>query len=594
MMLRNKGVVLLAFGLGRALGALYEGPTDEVLKRNYDVIVVGGGAGGGVVASRLSEDPSVRVLLIEAGSSDYAALNISVPARASTLAKTRFDWNYTTAPQAGLNSRELVYPRGFVLGGSTASNQMVFSRGTIDDYARYANISGDDGWTWEELQPFIRKIDKITPPPDNHNTSGQYDPKIHYTGPVSISLPGYSLPTDALVINTTHQLADEFPFNLDYNSGNPLGLSWVQSTIENGHRVTSATSYIAQALVRPNLDVVVNTRVTKVFPVGEEDGKPVIRGVELGQTAEGPTYTINATKELVLSAGSLNTPQILFLSGIGDAEYLSSLGIKSLVDLPAVGQNLHDHPFLGISWYVNSNNTLDDIRRNASLAAQYLAQWELNATGPMSIGPSNQFSWWRIPDADNFFKSYGLPGDPSAGPSSAHYELIPTNSFVSKRVSLPAEGHFFSFIAAVISPHARGNLTLASINPFDAPIINPNILGEPADVAIMREAIKAARKFVTAPAWQGYILKEFGAFADAYTDEELDAFIRDQTDTVDHPVGTVALGTAVNADLTVKGTKGLRVVDASIFPFIPSAHTQAPTYIVGERTAALIYASLKA
>ncbi|RPD62463.1 alcohol oxidase [Lentinus tigrinus ALCF2SS1-7] len=586
-------LILLALVLSvvQVLGHLFQGPTKEVLERTYDVIIVGAGAGGGAAASRLSENPHVRVLLIEAGGSDFMNLNISVPGRASTLVRSQFDWNFTTVPQVGLDNRPIVYPRGFVLGGSTAINQMAFCRGTKDDYDRWAKVAGDEGWSWKKLVPFVRQLDRMTLPADRHNTTGEFDPSIHYNGTVPISVAGFPLTTDPRVINTTTQLPDQFPFNLDYNSGNTIGIGWTQTTIYNSHRVSSATSYLAEAWNRTNLDIVVNTRVTKVLPLGYESGKPIMRGIEIAQSASGPTHTLQARKEVVLSAGSIKTPHILMLSGIGDAAYLTSKGVKPLVDLPSVGKNLHDHAFLGNSWLVNSNDTLDNLRRNATLAAEALAQWKVNGTGPLGLAGGSQLGWLRVPNASEFFAALGAE-DPSAGPTSAHFEMITTDGFVSKRVSPPTQGHFFSFITAVISPTARGNVTLNSTDPFDAPIINPNLLGTEVDVAVMREAVKAARAFVAAPAWSDYILSEFGAFGEAHTDEELDAYIRNNTDTIDHPVGTVAMGKgaegALDSELRVRGTIGLRVVDASAFPFIPSGHTQGPTYILAERAAALI------
>ncbi|PIL22601.1 hypothetical protein GSI_15290 [Ganoderma sinense ZZ0214-1] len=282
------------------------------------------------------------------------------------------------------------------------------------------------------------------------------------------------------------------------------------------------------------------------------------------------------------------------LSGIGDVTDLKPMGIKPIVDLPAVGKNLHDHAFLGNSWLANSNNTLDNLHRNNTLAAEALALWQINGTGPLVLGGSSQFGWLRIPQATDFFQSFGI-SDPSPGLTSAHFELLAINNFISKTVALPTEGHFFSIITVVISPTAPspgGNVTLNSTNPFDAPIINPNLLGSPVDLAIMRDAVKAARAFVTAPTWSDYIISEFGAFANATTEEALDAYIRSNSDTIDHPVGTVAMGNgvegALDSHLRVRGTVGLRVVDASAFPFIPSAHTQGPTYILAERAAYLV------
>ncbi|EJF63375.1 alcohol oxidase [Dichomitus squalens LYAD-421 SS1] len=596
-MLYRSGFLVLALGATRVLGALFQGPTEEVLKGSYDVIVVGGGAGGGAMASRLSEDPDIRVLLIEAGSSDITNLNSTVPGLANNLVMSAFDWNFTTTPQAGYNGRSIDYPRGFVLGGSTAINQMLFCRGTVDDYDRWARVTGDEGWSWKSLAPFIFAVDHMTPPVDHHNTTGEFNPVLHKNGPVSISVDSLILDTNTRVLETTQQLPDLFPFNLDYNSGTSVGVAWKQNAILNGHRVTSATSYLAQAMNRKNLDVVVNTRVTKVFPVGTEDGKPVFRGVEFAQTADGPRHTLKATQEVILSAGSLKTPHILMLSGIGDSAHLSSFGIKTIVDLPGVGQNLHDHAFLGNSWTVNSTNTLDDLQRNATAAAEALALWKANATGPLSVAAgSSQFGFVRIPNATAFFQQFGVE-DPSAGPTSGHIEHIPTNSYVSTTVPIPAEGHFFAIITAVISPTARGNVTLRSSDPFDAPLINPALLGNDVDLAIMREGVKAARAFVKAPAWSGYIISEFGEFGNATTEDALNEYIRNNSATVDHPVGSVAMGkdepAPLTPDLKVRGTVGLRVVDASAFPFIPSGHTQGPTYILAERAAHLVRADLK-
>ncbi|KAI0720530.1 alcohol oxidase [Cerioporus squamosus] len=591
--MRQLGITCLiaaALGTSQTLGAVFEGPA-EVLNRNYDFIVVGAGAGGGVMASRLSEDPSTRVLLIEAGGSDFLNLNISVPGFAPMLPGSQFDWNFTTVPQAGLNDRIINYPRGFVLGGSTSINQMAFNRGTKDDYDRWARVTGDDVWSWKKLYPFVKGLDTMTPPVDHHNTTGEFDPSVHDHGLLPVSLPGFPIPTDGRIIATTTELPEQFPFNLDYNSGDTVGVGWSQSTIQNGHRVSSATSYLAAAFNRSNLDIVVNTHVTKILPVGSNGDKPVMRGVQFAQSADGPSYTLQAAKEVILCAGSVKTSHILLLSGIGDAAHLSSVGIDPIVDLPAVGQNLQDHPYLRVSWLVNSTDTLDNIQRNATLAAAVLAKWRANGTGPLGLGGGNQRGFLRINDSDAFFASLGT-SDPSAGPTSAHYELITRNGFGSTRQALPAEGHFFSFTIAVISPSARGNISLASPNPFAAPLINPNLLGTPTDLAIMRAAIRSARAFVSAPAWSGYILSEFGPSADAQTDDELDAFSGDNADTIDHPVGTVAMGEgiegALDPDLRVKGTVGLRVVDASAFPFIISGHTQGPTYILAERAAALI------
>ncbi|KAI0313145.1 hypothetical protein OF83DRAFT_1213269 [Amylostereum chailletii] len=404
--------LLATVAVSPALGRIFQEPAKDILTRHYDYIVIGAGAGGGVMASRLSEDPQTKVLLIEAGSSDFMDQNILVPNFASRLPNSKF--------------------------------------------------------------------------------------------------------------------------------------------------------------------------VTKVLPVGtgEKEKEPVIRGVQFAQSAN------------------------VMLSGIGDAAYLSSMGIEPLIDLPA------DHVYLANSWTVNSTNTLDNLRLNATLAAEALDLWKINGTGPLGLGPANQFGWLRVPQNSSVFVN---ESDPSAGPTSAHFELIIRDQYSSKTVPAPSEGHFFSITTNVISPTSRGNISLASLDPFVSPIINPNLLGTSLDVAILREAIKAARAFVSAPAWEGYITGEFGQFADAKTDEEIEAYARANSDTVDHVVGTVAMGPKgksggpLNPDLTVKGAVGLRVVDASAFvrscrhfggvvdesdilpqPFIISGHTQTPTYVLAERAADLV------
>lgn len=585
----------LSLFLAPALGALYTNPSQLPGKSDYDYIVVGGGAGGGVIANRLTEDIGTRVLLIEAGSSDYQNLNIRVPGFASRLGGSQFDWNFTTAAQPGLNGRTIPYTRGHVLGGSTAINYMAYTRGSKDDWDRWANVTGDDGWSWDSVQPYVRKMEKLVPPADHHNTTGEIDPSIHgHLGPVGVSLAGYALPTDPRVINASLELSAEFPFNLDANSGNTIGISWFQFTIADGERVNSATAYIAPALLRSNLDVLVNTQVTKVLRTGTQLGKAVFRGVQLAQNASSRVYTLNAYKEVVLSAGAIMTPHILLLSGVGDASLLSSLGIETIVDLPDVGQNLQDHPLVSSSYTVNSTNTLDNLTANATLLAEQLQQWESTRTGELVIGPSNQVGWLRLPDNSSIFES---AADPSAGPTSAHYQLFFSDSFISFSEPPPPGGHFLTIFTNLISPSTRGNVTLASKDPFEYPVIQPNFFSTDFDIFTIRESIKAARRYLSAPAWNDWILEEFGSFAQAQTDAGIEQYARNSAFTVFHMCGTSAMGRtgsvgrgsgALNADLTVKGTVGLRVVDASAFPFIPSGHTQVPVYILAERAADLI------
>ncbi|KAI0045648.1 GMC oxidoreductase [Auriscalpium vulgare] len=578
-------------------GALYTHPT-HLTSKSYDYIICltfsrrSAGVGGGVVAHRLSENPDIRILLIEAGPSNEGILPVQVPLLCTSLnPDTAYDWNYTTTPQTGLNGTVLDYPRGRLLGGSSSINYMLWTRGSRDDYDRLARVSGDAGWAWDALVPFMKSVETLAPAVDGHNISGEVDPSVHGTsGPLTVSM-SMSVPTDRLVIGATQQL-EEFPFVEDMNSGSPIGMGYGQSSIRNGTRDSSATAYIQPALARhKNLDVLLNSHVLRVLKTGSVNGVPVFRGVQFATSANATVFTLNAAREVILSAGAIATPQLLLLSGIGNSARLKETGIRAIVDLPDVGQHMQDHPLVANIFNTSSQDiTTDDIQRNSTLAAEELTQWQTSRKGFMTMTIATQIGWFRVRDNSSIFAR----GDPSAGPTSPHYEMIISDGFAASRETFPNTGRFFTVVTALVSPASRGSVTLASTNPFDNPIVDPNFFSAPVDIAIMREAIKASRRLVSAPVFADYITGEFPLLAAAQTDAEIEAYARSYATTVLHPVGTAAMSAfnasngVVNPDLTVKGTIGLRVVDSSIFPFIPAAHTQAPTYIIAERAASII------
>ncbi|KAF7798262.1 hypothetical protein EIP86_009479 [Pleurotus ostreatoroseus] len=577
-----------------ANAALYT-DASRLSSSSYDFVVVGGGAAGNVIATRLTENPKFSVLLIEAGTSNKGVLGVEVPFLAPlNLPNSSVTWNYSTTPQAALNNRILPYSRGRVLGGSSSVNFMTYTRGSNDDYDRWAELTEDPAWSWANLEQYYLKSSRLVPPADNHSTPGLVNPADHGFGPVQISLPALPTELDDRVINTSKASGGEFPFNIDVQSGTTVGVGLVQSTVGGGSRSSSAVAYLDPAIDRPNLHVLVENTVTRLIQSGFDRGRPVFNQVEFAPAPSSKRTTVTAQKEVILSAGSIGTAQILMLSGIGDPAELKSHGIKPVVDLPDVGQHLQDHPIMQNYFLVNSNDTSDDVFRNSSILDADLAQWTATKAGLFADTPVNSVAFLRIPRNASIFES---APDPAAGPGSAHFELIWADGFAETVVPLPLTGHFMTVHTAVITPTSRGSIRLASADPFAFPLINPNFFNTTFDRFAMLTAVKTARAFVSAEPWDGFVISRFGGVGGAETDDEIVAAARDAIVTIWHPTSTARMAPAnapwgvVDPRLRVKGVSGLRIVDASIFPIIPAAHTVGPVYIVAEHAADIIKAA---
>lgn len=581
--------------LTSALGALLTDPSQLRQDRTYDYVVVGAGNAGNVIADRLSAKGK-SVLVLEAGVSDEGVLAAQVPFLGPTLTPgTPYDWNFTVTAQEGLNGRSFPFPRGRMLGGCTSANYMVHHFGSSEDYDKLARIGGDWGWSWGEMRKYINKHEKIVPPADGHDTTGQFLPAAHGThGTLSVSLPGFSQSIDANVIATTGELA-EFPFSPDqgHGTGKVLGMGWVQNSIGGGERSSSSKTYLAAALTRAKVDVLINAHVTKLITTKKRSVKPLYDQVQFSSGPNVPVTTVTAKKEIILSAGAFGTPQILLLSGVGPKSELEVLNIPTIVDNPSVGKNLSDHVLLPNIFNVRGNASLDAILRgNPAVVSAAFDQWTNERKGPLANGVTNNLGFFRLPKSIT-----DVIGDPSTGPTASHWEMIVVNFYLNPSgPPIPPGGSFMTLISALISPTSRGLVKLASPDPFAAPIIDPKYLTTNFDKVALREAVRATKRFAAAKAWSDYVVGPWGGLS-ATDDAGIDAYVRQQSTTVFHPVGTAAMSArganygVVDPDFKLKGAAGVRIVDASVWPFVPNAHTQGPVYLLAERAADLILAN---
>ncbi|HVJ37147.1 MAG TPA: choline dehydrogenase [Stenotrophomonas sp.] len=524
----------------------------------FDYIIVGAGSAGCVLANRLSADPGCRVLLIEAGPRDRHPF-IHMPAGLSRLANLRsLNWNYETEPQPALGGRRLWWPRGKVLGGSSSINAMCYVRGDPGDYDQWAR-AGASGWGWQDVLPYFRRSE--------HNQQGA-DALHGGDGPLHVSDLRHRNPLSEAFVTAGVQAG--LPANPDFNGRQQLGVGFYQVTQKDGARCSAAVAYLRPAHARRNLQVLTRVQVHRVVV---ENGQAV--GVAYAQG--GVAQVARAAREVLLCAGTLNSPQLLMLSGIGPADHLQAHRLPVHADLPGVGGNLQDH--LDVCTLVHTVPGVSyDRASELAIALRYFLG------GRRGAGTSN------IAEAGGFFRS------PLAEDARADIQLhfVPAMLDDHGRHRLPGDG--YTLHACFLRPRSRGRLRLRSTDPLAAPAIDPAYLSddEGFDLRMMLECARLSRRILAQPAFDSWRGKPIFPERDDLDDAGLIEFVRRKAETVYHPVGTCRMGAdhdpraVLDPQLRVRGVRGLRVVDASVMPTLPGGNTNAPVIMLAERAADLL------
>lgn len=534
--------------------------------QTYDYIVVGAGAAGCVLAARLSEDPQVRVALLEAGPADRSSL-IHCPAGYAATVKTGLvNWNFETVPQPGLSGRRGFQPRGKVMGGSTSINTMIYTRGQPEDYDHWA-AQGNAGWGWDDVLPYFKKSE--------HNERGA-DELHGVGGPLNVMDLMAPNRFSSLFVQAGQQAGH--PHNADFNGATQEGIGLYQVMQRGGERCSAAKAFITPVLTqRPNLEVLTDARVTRVLLEGE-DGKRRATGVELVQG--GVKRSLKAQREVILSAGALQSPQILLLSGIGDADPLRDLGIEVRHHLPGVGMHLHDHVDVSLVFDAPRHQELFGLSLGGIWnVLKGILQWRRERGGILTT---------NFGEAGGFIRSR-----PDVATPDLQFHFAPIKVVDHARKTVFGRGYICH--VCVLRPTSRGSLTLASADPLATPLIDPAFLAERDDYETLARGLKLMRQILQQPALAGEGGRELKVSAMAQTDAQIEQFIRSRADTLYHPVGSCRMGNGpndvVDEELRVHGVKGLRVVDASIMPRVVSSNTTAPTIMIAEKGADLIRAA---
>ena len=529
------------------------------MAKKYDYIVVGAGAAGCVLANRLSADPGTSVLLLEAGGRDLSPL-VHIPAGFGMLMGTKANWIFDTVPQRFMHGRRMFLPQGKLLGGSTAVNAMLYVRGNRGDYDGWRDL-GNKGWGYDDVLPYFKVQER------NERLADEYH---GVTGELNVADQVQHNPMSNAFVRAAQEAG--IPFTADPNGAKQEGVFYHQVTQRKARRESAATAFLNPVKKRRNLTVRTGADVTRILVTGKR-----AHGVVFA--SGGKQFKVEATREVILSAGAINSPRLLLLSGIGPADELRAVGVEPVHDLPGVGKNLHDQleVYITVEAAAPITYTGEDRPHRAALhGLQYL----LYRTGPATA---------TITEAGAFLHS-----SPDVEHPDIQLHMLPAY-VVWKDLARSADrvpGHGITILACHIRPKSRGEVTLTSADPAAMPSVDPNYLSHPDDLAVAVQGFRWIRKVLSAEAFRPYLKQEQLPGRQVETDEEIRDFITRWGKTDYHPVGSCRMGVdemaVVDPELRVHGIAGLRVVDSSIMPTIISGNTQAPSMMIGEKGAALV------
>jgi choline dehydrogenase-like flavoprotein len=526
----------------------------------FDYLIVGGGSAGCVLAARLSEDPGVRVALLEAGGEGRGPL-VDIPAGTVAMLPTRLNnWAFETVPQPGLNGRRGYQPRGKGLGGSSAINAMVYVRGHQSDFDRWAAL-GNPGWGYDDVLPYFRKAE------DNERLGAPYHGQ---GGPLAVSDSRTESPYHRIFLKAAREAG--FALNPDFNGADQEGMGIYQVTQRNGRRCSAAHAYLhplmRAAQRRPNLTVYTRALAERIVFEGR-------RAVGLQFVQQGTRQTLRARREVIVSAGALQSPQLLMCSGIGDAQVLGDHGIARVAHLPGVGLNLQDHIDLILSYRLPDTALLGLSLAGTWRLAREARRYRRERRGMLATNYAEAGGFVRL-----------RPDSPAP---EIQFMLI--TGIVEDHARRLRMGHGVSLHVTLLRPASRGAIGLNGPTMATPPRIDPSFYADPTDLETMVQGFKLGRRLMSAPAFASRITKELHT-AQVRSDDDIRAALRARSDTVYHPVGTCRMGrdalAVVDAELRVHGMQGLRVVDASVMPTIVGGNTNAATIMIAEKAADLI------